>query len=602
MKSISYQNTIIKQGFWSKRQQRSRKVTVEAVWDRFCETGRVRAFSCGWREGMEQKPHVFWDSDVAKWMEAAAYLLAQGPDASLEKRVEGLIDCIEQNQGKDGYFNIYFTVCEPQKRFTDRNAHELYCAGHLIEAAVAYYEATGRRRFLDCMCRYADYIETVFIKEKSAAFATPGHEEIELALLRLYRATGETRYREMAAFFLNERGANAKDKDIMASYNAKNTQSHLPVREQHSAEGHAVRACYLYTAMADLAKETGDTALFQACEDIFTDIVERKMYITGGIGSSHIGEAFTVPYDLPNETAYAETCAAIGLIFFAQKMLESTNEARYADIVERALYNGMLSGVSLDGEAFFYENPLEIRLCNRNRNVCSNEQERYPLTQRKAVFDCSCCPPNLIRLFASLGGYLYGAENGTVYVNQFMDSEMRMGEMHVRQETDYPCSGRVTLAAEHVDCLMVRIPAWCEKFELSAAYTIENGYAKIENPKGNIEVRFGMEPVLLEARAEVRENAGRAAIQCGPVVYCTEGFENGGLEGLYLSKKLKAQAQFDEYFGVNTLLVRGFRKEAGEGLYRRLTDDAAQVQIKMIPYFGFANRKESDMAVWLPVI
>ena len=185
MKSISYQNTIIKQGFWSKRQQRSRKVTVEAVWDRFCETGRVRAFSCGWREGMEQKPHVFWDSDVAKWMEAAAYLLAQGPDASLEKRVEGLIDCIEQNQGKDGYFNIYFTVCEPQKRFTDRNAHELYCAGHLIEAAVAYYEATGRRRFLDCMCRYADYIETVFIKEKSAAFATPGHEAVSYTHLTL---------------------------------------------------------------------------------------------------------------------------------------------------------------------------------------------------------------------------------------------------------------------------------------------------------------------------------------------------------------------------------------------------------------------------------
>ena len=312
IEKIPFSDVEITGGFWKKRQDLNRSTTIYAVRDRFAETGRFDAFRCDWKEGDPNRPHIYWDSDVAKWIEAVAYLVEKHPEPALEAAVEDVIDQIEKNQWDDGYFNICFSQFEPQNRFTRRTDHELYCAGHLIEAAIAWYRATGRPRFLQCMCRYADLIERVFAIEKSAAFATPGHEEIELALVKLYEATGDERYLKLSQFFVETRGTTAEPDD--SDYNAAQTQSHLPVREQKTAEGHAVRAMYLYSAMADLARHTGDESLRAACETLFQNITGRRMYITGGTGSSAIGEAFTYDFDLPNYTAYEYYTDSTGTI------------------------------------------------------------------------------------------------------------------------------------------------------------------------------------------------------------------------------------------------------------------------------------------------
>ena len=422
MRHIPFQSVDINSGFWKEMQDKNREVTIYAVRDRFKDSGRFDAFKFDWHEGMDKQPHFFWESDIAKWIEGASYILGKYDNDELIKDIENIIDLIEKNQDKSGYFNIYFTVCEPEHRFSRRTDHELYCAGHLIEAAIAYYEATGKKRFLDLMCKYVDYIEKIFIIDGQAPFVTPGHEELELALVRLYRCTGEKRYLDMAEFFINQRGNNDKDSALLYDYvNAMYDQSHMPVRRQNSAEGHSVRACYLYCAMADLALELNDIELKNACKNVFNDIINKKMYITGGIGQTHIGEAFTVAYDLPNKRAYAETCAAISLALFAQRMLLLEKNSVYADIIEKVIYNGMISGMSLDGKAFFYENPLEVNPVDRIKDVSVLEKskERFPINQRVEVFWCSCCPPNLNRVLASIAGMIYSVENNTLYINQY---------------------------------------------------------------------------------------------------------------------------------------------------------------------------------------
>lgn len=448
--SVPFACVELDNGFWHDRQEINRTVTIRNVWKRFEETGRFASFRFDWKEGMPHKPHVFYDSDVAKWIESAAYILCKHPDPWLEERVEELVEQIVTHQQEDGYFNVWFTVVEPGKRFQQRSAHELYCAGHLIEAAVAYYEATGRDRFLRSMCRYADCIAKIFMEDQSPPFATPGHEEIELALVRLYRCTGEERYLRLSRWFLDQRGNNDKDPACMAAWeHSCYTQSHLPVRKQLTAEGHAVRAGYLFSAMADVAYETGDEELLAACRALFDNIVGQRMYITGGVGSTRTGEAFTKDFDLPNATAYAETCAAIALVLFAQRMLLLEVDGRYADTVERVLYNGFLSGLSLDGRSFFYENPLEIDLDRRGRDRSLEGGEVLPIPQRVEVFDCSCCPPNVTRLIASIGNYGITYDDQTFYIHQYMEgsARWRMGEQAVvlRQETRYPAEGQIRL-------------------------------------------------------------------------------------------------------------------------------------------------------------
>lgn len=594
MKNFYYDKVKITDGFLHQKQTLNEDVTINAVYDRFYDTGRIDAFKMEWKEGMVNKPHIFWDSDVAKWIEGVAYILKNKKDKDLEKKADAIIDNIEKNQCEDGYYNSYFTVCEPERRFQSRPSHELYCAGHLIEAAVAYFEATGKDKFLKCMEKYADYIYKVFAVEQSANFLTPGHEEIELALLRLYRLTKNVKYLELCKFFVNNR-CNKHDFWLPGESYYDYDQSHLPVREQLEAVGHCVRACYLYTAMADLAYEIKDEGLEKACKAIFKDIVNQKMYITGGLGSTRHGERFTIPYDLPNETAYAETCASISMMFFASKMQQLENKAVYADVIEREIYNGMLSGVSLDGERFFYENPLEINLENHRRRT----GEQLPITQRVRIFECSCCPPNINRVLSSFGNYIFGYEKDTVFVNQFTNCELNDGKIKVNMKTAYPYNGKIEISYSGVGKIAVRIPSWCTKYTISEKYEIKDGYAYITSKTDTVSIDFEMKPVLIEANSNVRENRGKAAVCCGPLVYCAEGVDNKDLYKLYIDKNITVRKEFDEYFNADVLYVKGFKKITGNELYAPLSDNYEKCEIKMIPYFGFANREETDMLVFM---
>lgn len=602
----SYKNVNIRGGFWKQVEDLNSKVTVNAVYDRFFETGRIDAFRFEWKDGDPKQPHFFWDSDVAKWMEGAAYVLSREDRPDLEEKIERLIDEIEKNQCADGYFNIYFTVVKPESRWSCRDWHELYCAGHLMEAACAYYEVTGRDRFLQLMEKYADYIAKVFVEDGSAAFVTPGHEEIELALYRMYKTTGKKKFFELCRFFLEKRGlAENCEADIGRSpYYAQN---HLPIREQKEAFGHSVRAVYLYSGMADLALESGDQKLKEACIALFDNIVGKKMYITGGIGSTPVGEAFTEAYDLPNTGAYTETCASIGMMFFAQRMiaLDPENAAKYADAIELEMYNGMLSGLSLDGDKFFYENPLEICLSERKRLQTLNADERWPITQRPKVFGCSCCPPNIVRLLSSLGNYMYSYDekSGEVYINQFADSVYEKDGAKVSVSTEYPY--KKTLKISTNVPVRVRIPSWCHGFGGSGTYTkIENGYACFG--AGEFEIGFYMRPELIMSSVNVIRNLGKAALQYGPIIYCAEACDNGGeVHKLYFEpdKIAESEISYSEELGRNVIDCEGYRRiDAVSGkLYMPYSRTFEPTKIRMIPYHCFANRGECDMAVYLNV-
>ena len=601
---IDFSNVDITGGFWADKQKLNRDVTIFAVRDRFADTGRFRAFDFDWTADSDiPEPHYFWDSDIAKWLESAAYLLQKAPNDELQAQVEAVIDRIEQHQDPDGYFNIYHTVVEPENRFRIRDHHELYCLGHLIEAAVAYYNATGRDRFLNLLDKYIDLVIRVFCVEHIAGFTTPGHEEIELALIKLYRLRRDKKYLDLAMFFLNERGKT--EEAPVDWYNSKYNQSHLPVRQQRTAEGHSVRACYLYSAMADAAAETGDPALLTACQALFDDIEKKKMYVTGGIGSSHHGEAFTIAYDLPNDTAYAETCASIALSMFADRMKDLDLDAKYADIVEREMYNGILAGLSLDGKAFFYENPLEINLADRARNSSIYGGDRLPITERLEVFGCSCCPPNVTRYLASLGSSVFSASEDAIIVHQFMDCRAAIGDASLRMETNYPLDGKVRLSVTGAKGkrLLVRVPGWCSEFKFSAPGQITRGYAafEIDSERFTLEVNFAMPPALYRAHTAVRADVGKRALMRGPLVYCMEGVDNGErLFDLTVDAECEAQEREDKFFGAPVITLRGWVDcDADDApLYSRKAVLRKEVPVTFIPYYAFANRGETDMAVW----
>ncbi len=593
MKLIPHSQVNLKSGFFFDKQELNRKTTINAVYDRFSETGRIGSFKLGFPEKDPIQPHFFWDSDVAKWMEGAAYILHHTPDVALEAKVDEIVDDIARNQCEDGYFNIFFTVVQPENRWANRDWHELYCAGHLMEAAVAYAEATGKTKFLACMEKYADYIAKVFMEDHSANFHTPGHEEIELALVRMYRHTGKKKYLDMAAYFINTRGTVKEDE--RHDYN----QSHLPVREQDSALGHAVRAMYLYTGMAYLARETGDEALIAACKKLWEDTTARKMYVTGGLGSTYIGEAFTTPFDLPPDQAYTETCAGIALCFFANGMLALDNNAAYADVIERALYNGVTSGLSTDGAQFFYENPLEINLSERF--VSPWGARRFPAHRRVACFGCSCCPPNINRLLASIGGYVYGVDGGTLYINQFAASDMTDGDVTATIETAYPSDGAVTVTAQGVSKLAIRIPAWCDSFTLDKAYTMQNGYAIVDNDGTPVTVTFDLTPRRVWADPRVLRAANQVAVMKGPIVYCAEGVDNGEgeLHNYIIPKGFTATEAQNAEYGLPTLTVPCAKRVTdGGSLYRNTPPKTETATLRLIPYNAFANREETDMRVW----
>lgn len=577
---LPYIKTEITGGFWANKQKLIRDVTLDAVYDRFRDTGRIGAFEMNYKEGEPDRPHYFWDSDVAKWMESVAYLTAKEKMPEEEARVDRLVDLIERGRLDNGYFNIYFQQLAPDKIFTDRDCHELYCAGHLLEAAVEYYKATGKDKFLSLMTDYMRYIKRVFVTEDSAAFSSSGHEEIELALVKLYDLTGDKEWRDLSLHFVNMRGRGTKPGKDSAHSNYN--QDHLPVREQFTAEGHAVRACYLYCAMADLALRCDGKELKYACQRLFDNITQRKMYITGGIGSTAAGERFEGDFILPNDTAYAETCAALSLALFARRMSLLESDAKYADTAERVIYNGFLSGLSLDGRSFFYENAQEIDLEERKKH----DGVHYPITERVEIFECSCCPPNVTRFIPSIADFLYVYNDKTVYINQYMSSVSHFDGFEIRQKTDYPFDGKVRITATKDILIALRIPAWCDEYGIKVngkKFAAENkkGYVTvITSANDEIELDLQMKPKLNYADPRVEADRGKAAVSYGPFIMCAEGIDNPHLSE---SKIKDGEMQIVEgKFGLPAVIV-----------------PALPQPLYMIPYHAFANRGETDMRIWI---
>lgn len=617
-KNLTYDHVNITGGFWKDRQDLVRKTTVWNVYYRFKETGRFDALKLNWKEGDPNKPHIFWDSDVAKWIEGVAYLAQKQREPELEAIVDEVADDIERGRMADGYFNSYYTQIAPEARFTVRDKHELYCLGHWIEAAIAYDLATGKGKLLAMVKDYVALVKRIFMEENSAAFEAPGHEEIELALVKLFDYTGDRQYLELALHFVNKRGNPTKENQGWAQCNHAYEQDHKPVREQSEAIGHAVRAVYLYCAIADLAVRLNDEELKNTAERLFCNITEKKMYITGAIGStrryeaikapeeekiSYIGEAFEEEYELPNESSYAETCAALGLSLFARRMQLLNPDAKYADTIERVIYNGFLSGVSLDGKAFFYVNLQEIDLEARRRMFEFGRNERLYPTERVEVFGCSCCPPNVVRFIPSIAEFMYHYSENTVYVNQYMNATADFEDCKITQTTNYPYSGAVKLQFEGAKKeLAIRIPSWCKHYTvkqngkaITPALTL--GYASVSVQSGDtLELDFEMVPRRIYANPNIRANRGKVAVAFGPFIYCMEGIDNGEHLGEVILLDGEIQTGWDEQLSLPTLYAPASRVSV-QGLYSE-TITQTPFTAKLIPFFAFANRGSTDMRIW----
>jgi DUF1680 family protein len=571
---------------------------------------------------------LFQDSDVAKWIEACAFSLMNTPDEKLEATVDEIIRIIEKAQLEDGYLNTFFTLKEPTRRWTDlQEGHELYCAGHMIEAAVAYYNATGKDRLLNVMKGMADHIDRRFGKGKIRGYC--GHPEIELALMKLYRTTGEERYLRLCEYFINERGTQPnyfKEEQENRGWSIWNsdwrdvnyTQNYAPVREQKDAVGHSVRAVYLYTAMADLAGELTDQALKTACDNLWESITDRRMYITGGIGSTVIGEAFTEDYDLPNDTIYAETCASIGLIFFAQKMFEQSPKGEYVDVLERALYNTVLAGMSQDGKHFFYVNPLEVTPGITGKAVT----HRHVVPERPEWFGCACCPPNVARMISSLELYTWAENESTIFSNLFIGGEADFSGTKgckLITETDYPYGGNMKYKLVMEDSnkmvtMAIRIPGWSDEKktklyyngeELPLADLTKDGYAYVTKNFADgdeLWLSLDMAPYRNYSNTMVHHNIGCVALQRGPFVYCLEGVDNDGeVHSLSIAKDVPINEVIDDklYGGISVMKIQGYRRKASPRLYSKGRPQTQPCTITAVPYYIWGNRGLNQMRVWI---
>lgn len=566
---------------------------------------------------------VFQDSDVGKWIESASYKLMLQPDPALEAEIDRIVAIIEKAQQPDGYLNTYYTVKEPGNRWTNlAECHELYCAGHLMEGAVAYFEATGKSQFLDIMCRMADHIDTVLGPEEGKLHGYPGHPEVELGLFRLYKATKKQKYLKLAQYFINERGVQPSffDEEWEARGHTEHfqglrnlgkeyMQAHQPVREQQDATGHAVRAMYLYAAMAEVAVETGDECLLEACERLWNSSVNHRMYITGGFGATHVGEAFMGDYELPNDSAYAETCASVAAVFFGKALLKKRRDGSIADTMERILYNSILSGMSLNADRFYYVNPLEVL------QSVSGKAPGYQhvLPTRPKWFACACCPPNMARLIASLPQYCYQEDAESITIHQYLGGTVVLDQATITMTGQYPWNGDLTwtLQAQKDIQIYLRIPSWAENAEVflngqKIAPTIESGYVSVPVPIGQavLQLHLNMKPQRWHAHPSVRQDAGCAAFTYGPLVYCFEGVDNPEpLCALRVDRDAAVMADFEPELlgGIRTLCVQGEKvTSADDMLYTRRPYRTEPVVLKGIPYYAWANREPKDMRVWLP--
>ena len=580
--------------------------TIPAAMEKTVETGRLDAFRLNWQEGQPNKPHIFWDSDTAKVLEGMAYCLALRPDPELEKTYDEWVDLICSAQQEDGYLNTYFTQIEQDQRWKHLSwAHELYCAGHLMEAAVAGYECLGKRKLLDCLCRYADYIDSVFGLEEGKRRGWPGHEEIELALIKLYRATGNERYLKLSSYFVNDRGTEPNVFQQENGDRGLNLQAHAPVREQDSAVGHSVRAVYLYAGMADVADEENDASLLAACDRLFEDIRQRKMYVTGGIGSSFNGEKFTIPYDLTNGSLmYAESCATIGLAQFAIRMFNITGDPKYLDVMELALYNGALSGVSIMGDSYFYTNYLEV---DENLQIYNAGAKT-----RQPWFSCSCCPTSYARFVPQLGTFLWSAGDNGIAMNIpaacHADLKLKDGRsVSLRVEGNYPYDGaiRITMETAGNYQLTLRIPSWCKKYSVKVNGTDAGQVIKRDWCVGDVvELMLEMPVTVIRSNTKITGNNGRIALKRGPLVYALEQVDNAApvretIIDVNAGFRLTPAEDLPEgTLAIEGKAVREYFKD-GDALY---TDDAPvyeETAFKAIPYALWQNRGENNMAVWL---
>jgi uncharacterized protein len=610
VRGIPFTDVEIRDSFWAPRRETNRLASIPVNLENLEKSGNLknlRLAAAKATSGFEGP--VFMDSDVYKALEAAAYSLATDPDPALDKRLDEIIATIAAAQQPDGYLNSYYVVKEPGKRWTNlRDCHELYCAGHMFEAAVAHFQATGKRNFLNVAIKNADHIDSVF-GPPPKRLGYPGHPEIELALIKLWRATGEQRYFNLARFFIENRGRRyfaEEHRTPLDRYDGSYWQDDVPIYEHKNIKGHAVRAAYLLSGATDVAGERQDPALLKMINRVWRNTVEKNMYLTGGIGPSAHNEGFTEDYDLPNLSAYQETCATIALAQWNHRLALLYGDARFADVVERSLYNGVLSGVSQDGTKFFYVNPLESRGTHH----------------RSPWFGCACCPPNVARTLASLGGYAYGLSADALWVNLYIQGSVKASvkgaPLLLGVTTEYPWDGKVTLkptlAAPAKFELRLRVPGWCGgatvlvNKQKVAKPVLERGYLVLARTwrKGDVvELNLPMPVQRMAANPNVKSNAGLLAIQRGPLVYCLEACDQSEpLAALYLPADTELKPEHKKTLLGGVTAITGLAEVAVEEDWTRKLYQprpaVRRVPITAIPYYAWDNRQAGAMRVWHP--
>ena len=627
---VSFTSVKVNDDFWGQRLKANREVTIPLAFSKCEETGRFENFvKAANPSPLHRVGFTFDDTDVYKTIEGASYSMQIYPDEKLDRYIDSILLIVAAAQEPDGYLFTARTmnpentahpwVGNKRWELVEEDSHEFYNLGHLIEGAVAHYQATGKRNFLDIAIKYADCIEREIGDAPEKQIKVPGHQIAEMALAKLYLVTGDSKYLALAKFFLDFRGRTG----FVPSRGPEYTQSHKPVVEQDEAVGHAVRATYMYSGMADVAALTGDSAYIRAIGKIWDNVVSKKLYITGGIGASRRGEAFGRNYDLPNMIAYNETCAAIGNVYWNHRLFLLHGDAKYYDVLERTLYNGLISGISLDGGAFLYPNPLEtdgVYMFNQGANI------------RQPWFGCACCPSNVCRFIPSLPGYIYAVKDNDVYVNMFMGNtaeiETNGKKIELKQTTGYPWNGDVRIEVNpnrnQTFALKIRVPGWARNevvpsdlYSFADGKTVEysvklngetvesnidKGYFTINRKwkKGDIvEIHFDMTPRMVKSHPNVQANIGRVAFERGPIVYCAEWVDNDFKIQSVLapnSPEIQVIDRPDLLNGVKQLKMDAqafYVNENGE-------EEVQDVTLALIPYYSWLHRGGGEMAVWLP--
>ncbi len=618
MQPVNFSNVAINDAFWKPKLDKVATKTLDAcIYQTEVKTPRLRNFEKVAQGSKEKHEGIFYDdSDVFKALEAIAYSLKNHPNPALEKKADEWIDKIAAAQLPDGYLNTYYTLNDLSKRWTDMSMHEDYNGGHMIEAAVAYYDATGKRKLLDVSIRWANHFDSTFGPGKK--HWVTGHQELELALVKLYRVTNDQRYLSLAHWLLEERGKGLAHGYTWTDWkDTAYAQDVVPVREQKEITGHAVRAMYMYTGAADVAAHTGDEGYLRAMRTVWEDVVFRNMYITGGIGSAGSNEGFSVDYDLPNEQAYCETCASVGMVFWNQRMNALTGDAEYIDVLERSLYNGALDGLSLSGDRFFYGNVL----ASTGKNA------------RREWFGTACCPANIARLVASVGNYVYGSSAQGIWVNLFIGNQamIPVGSQNVQitMETNYPWEGNVKMTVKPgkklTTKIFVRVPGWArgiaapgnlygfadqdntgaelwlngKKLDLP----VNQGYFMVDRTwkdGDQLELRLPMNVRKITARKEVSADDGRIAIQRGPLVYCVEGADNSGRAwNIIADPDVQFSTAAAKILDEPVLTLQATLPVVSIGT-DKLGVQTEKKQVTAIPYYTWCNRGSNEMQVWLP--